>query len=321
MTLTRGPLPESHHHGAYCVVRDGRVLKSRGDVDVPVFARSAAKPIQAIAVVESGAPDRFGFTGEELAMVVGSHDGSPEHARNAASMLAKIGVGPELLRCGGHTPLSPRVHREYIREGRRWGRLEDNCSGKHSGMIGAMKAWGEDPARYAELTSRIQQENLANVALFGGIPKERIAAGRDGCAVPTFAVPLRALATAIGRFAVPEGLPDSKAAAARRLWDVVQEHPTMVAGPERFDTRIIRAGKGRLFSKEGAEAVQVIGVREEGLGIAIKIADGGQRAAQAVAAALLLDFGLVPLQDVQGEYPRAVLDREGAPVGSYEVML
>jgi L-asparaginase II len=321
VTLTRGPLPESHHRGAYCVVKDGRVLRSRGDVDVPVFYRSAAKPIQALAVVESGAPERFGFTEEELAMVVGSHDGSPRHAANAASMLRKIGVGPELLKCGGHTPLSPSVHAQYVREGFRWGRLEDNCSGKHSGMIAAAKAWGEDPARYFDRESRIQRENVANVALLAGVPAERIGVGVDGCGVPCFAVPVAGMARAAARLATPEGLPGPKAAAAARIWDAVMANPEMIAGPGRLDTRLIRAGAGRILSKEGAEAVHVLSVRGEGLGIALKIDDGASRASQAVMAALLLELGVVSAKDVLGVFPRAVVDREGSPVGEVRVAL
>lgn len=321
VTLTRGPLPESHHWGAYCVFRDGGVLRSRGDVDVPVFYRSAAKPIQALAVVESGAPDRFGFTDEELAMVVGSHDGSPRHAANAASMLGKVGVGADVLRCGGHTPISAAVHAQYVREGYRWGRLEDNCSGKHSGMIGAAKAWGEDPARYFEPGSRIQKENLANVSLLTGLPQAAIGVGVDGCGVPCFAVPVRGMARAAALLAAPEELPGPKAAAAVRVWDVVQRHPEMVAGPGRLDTRLIRAGQGRILSKEGAEAVHVLSVRGERTGIAVKVADGGARASQAVMAALLLDLGIVSRQDVLGVFPRAVLTREGSPAGEFQVTL
>lgn len=314
VTYTRGDLSESVHECAYCVVRDGRVDRSSGDVDRPVHYRSAAKPIQAIAVVESGAPDEFGFSEEELAMVVGSHDGSPHHAGRAAAMLEKIGVGPEILRCGGHISLSRDVYERYVRDGYAWGRLEDNCSGKHSGMIGAARVWGEDPAAYAELQSRIQQENLANVARLTGVARDEIGIGIDGCAVPSFAVPLRAMALAAARF----GTPDDHVDAIARIWTAVQNHPEMIAGEKRFDTRVIRAGAGKLLAKEGAEGVQIVAVRGERTGLAIKVWDGGKRALRALCAALLADLGLVPA-DV---FPAgAVLSREGDPVGEVRVTL
>jgi len=319
--LTRGSLVESEHYGAYCVVRDGRVVRSRGDIDSPVFYRSAAKPIQAVAVIESGAPERYGLTDEELAMVVGSHSGSRRNASNAISMLRKIGESPALLRCGGHRPLGREVYEGYVREGYGWGRIEDNCSGKHSGMIAATKAWGGDPRTYAERDSRVQRENLANVSLFTGVPTGEIGTGTDGCAVPSFAVPLRAMAASMARFIAPDDLPDAKAVAARRVVETVARNPEMVAGPGRFDTDLARAGQGRILAKEGAEGVQLLGIRDGRTGIAIKVSDGGRRAVQAIAASLLVDLGLLPADVVQEHLPRPVLSREGDPVGDLEVTL
>jgi len=321
VTLTRGNLDESHHYGAYCVVKDGQVLRSRGDIDTPFFMRSAAKPIQAIAVVESEAPDRFGYTDEELAMVVGSHSGSREHARNARSMLEKAGEAPALLRCGGHDPLSRAVQEEYIRQDFKPGRLEDNCSGKHAGMIGAAKAMGKDPASYASPDHPLQQRNLENVALLTGMDERAIGIGVDGCAVPTFAVPVRAMALAAEHFANPDDLPGGKAAAARRLMDVAQKHPEMIAGPGRFDTQLMRIGGGKILPKAGAEGVEIIGVAGERIGIAMKILDGGRRAVHAVVAALLVDLGIVNAPTVTGLYPQQVLSREGDVVGAYKVRL
>jgi len=319
--LTRGNQVESVHYGSYCVVKDGKILRGRGDQEFPVFYRSAAKPIQAIAVVESGAPERFGFTDQELAMVMGSHSGSRFHAATAATMLEKIGEDPSILRCGGHRPLARSVYEGYIREDFCWGRLEDNCSGKHSGMIGAAKAWGEDCSSYAEPTHRVQRENLANVALLTGVAERDIGVGTDGCAVPCFAVPLPAMARAAARFTTPDDLPESKAAAARRILDTATKHPEMVAGDTRFDTKMMRAGAGRVLSKEGAEGVQILGVRGENMGIAIKVADGAHRAQEAIAASLLLDLGILARDDIAEYLSRDVLNREGESVGQLEVTL
>jgi L-asparaginase II len=303
------------------VVRNGRVERSRGDLEFPVFYRSAAKPIQTLAVIESGAADRFAFTDEELAMVVGSHDGAPHNARLATSMLEKAGEGPELLRCGGHRSLNREVYEEYVRQGYRWGRLEDNCSGKHAGMIAAAKVWGEDPSRYVELDSRIQRENVANVSLLTGVDEKAIPIATDGCAAPSCAVPVDGMALAMARITTPDDLPEAKAAAADRIMRVVQKHPDMVAGPKRFDTRVVRAGKGRILAKMGAEGVEVLGVGGERLGIAVKIVDGGRRAVEAVVAALLIDLGILAREDLADYYERPVLSREGDPVGEIEVAL
>jgi len=328
VTLTRSGRGESHHHGTYCVVEGDRVLRSRGDIEVPVFMRSAAKPFQAVTVVRSGAPDRFGFSDEELAMVVGSHSGSPRHSGNARSMLAKAGADPVWLRCGGHRPLDRSVYEDYVRRGFVWDRLEDNCSGKHAGMIAAATVLGEDPESYAEPGHAVQRHNRDVLARFAGIDPGDIAVGVDGCAVPSFAVPVEAMARAMAAFVSPGAArardgdvsgPDAEA--ADRVHAVVNAHPEMIAGDGRFDTRVIRAGRGNLLSKEGAEGVLVAGAREQGLGFAVKIADGAARAAQALMAALLVEHGLVPAADVAGLYPRIVRTREGDPCGEYEVHL
>jgi len=321
VTLTRGRLAECLHYGAYCVVKEGRVLRSRGKIEIPTFFRSAAKPFQAMTVVESGAVERYGLTEEELALVCGSHDGSPLHARTAASILAKAGEKPDLLRCAGHPPIAREVYESYIRDGFRPGRLEDNCSGKHSGMIAAAKALGADPASYADPKHPVQKRNLAEIAYFCGLEERDIELGTDGCAAPNFAVPVRQMATAIARFLATGTLPAAKAAAAARIARAMMRHPEMVAGPKRFDTRLMRAGEGRILSKMGAEGVQIVGIADEGIGIAVKVADGAERAVQAVTAALLVDMGFLRKSDVAEYHERPVLARDGQTVGETRVTL
>jgi L-asparaginase II len=321
VTITRSGLPESEHHGAYCVVRGGRVARSKGNVDAPTYFRSASKPMQAIAVVRSGACERFGLTEEELAITVGSHDGSPRHAEVAASILAKAGESPDLLRCGGHAPLSREVAEQYLREGFRPTRLHDNCSGKHAGMIAAAKALGLDTRSYVDPEHPVQQANRRAVALYSGLDVSEVYVGVDGCAAPSFAVPLRAMALAAARCADPHDVPEAEAAASRRILEAVVKHPEMVAGPKRFDTRVIRAGRGRLLSKMGAEGVQIVGRAGEREGLAIKIADGGERALNAVAAALLVELGWLSADDLKEHLDRRVLTREGKVVGEFQVAL
>jgi L-asparaginase II len=311
VTLTRSGLEESHHHGAYCVFKDGRVARSRGDARVPVYLRSAAKPFQAIAVVESGALERFHINEEELALIAASHSSTSKHAQTAASILAKAGESPDLLRCGGHRPIDGKVAEDYIRRGVRPGRLEDNCSGKHAGMIAAAKALGENPATYADPTHAVQRRNLENLALFA---EAEIKVGVDGCAVPSFALGLEASARAIARFTSPDG--HTKEAAARRIAKAMLAHPEMVAGAGRFDTELMRAAKGRLLVKSGAEGVMLIGVMGARTGIAIKIDDGADRALHALAAALLADLKLPTVPQ-----PPELRTREGTPVGDVKVTL
>ncbi len=313
VSLTRGSLIESRHIGAYCVVENGRVLAARGDVDSPYFMRSAAKPFQALAVVQSGAVDKYQLTDQELALCVGSHNGSPEHAQTAHSIFKKCGESPDLLRCGGHRPLGRDVYEEYIRTDFAYGRLEDNCSGKHAGMVAAAKAWGEPPESYAEEDHRVQRHIRDAVAAYTDVPSEKIETALDGCAVPSFALGVRQMATGISRFVTRDHNKD-----ADRIFDAVQRHPDMVAGEGRFDTRLMRAGEGNLLAKMGAEGVQVVGAADRGLGIAVKILDGGARAVRGVVAGLLRQFDVL---DVDHLVEWAIRTRDGEPVGEMRVTL
>lgn len=321
VTYTRSGREESHHLGAYCVFRNGKAVRERGDTEVPVFYRSAAKPLQSLVVVESGAADRFGLTDPELALTVGSHAGSPLHARTAASILAKVGEGPEILRCGGHRSLDPRVHEDYIRRGYVPGRIEDNCSGKHAGMIAAAKALGADPKSYADRDHPVQRRNLAGVARFTGVAEDEIRIGVDGCAVPSFGVGVRAMARAAALFGTPEELPDATTEAVRRITRVVLAHPEMIAGDGLFDTQLIRAGKGKLLVKQGAEGVEIVSVVGERMGLAVKIGDGARRAVRALLTELLVELGLITRRDATELAPRVVRTREGDPIGEIQVRL
>src|SRR6478672_6594312 len=96
--VTRGTVVESRHAGAVAVVdADGRAVLSLGDVERPVFPRSAIKAIQALPLIESGAADRFGFGAEELALACASHGGEPAHVETAEKMLRAAGLDASAL--------------------------------------------------------------------------------------------------------------------------------------------------------------------------------------------------------------------------------
>ena len=102
---TRGNAVESVHCGALAVLdADGSVLASLGDIERPIFPRSAVKVLQALPLVASGAADRLGLTDDELALACASHNGEEIHAQTAARMLAKVGLDVSALECGAHWP-------------------------------------------------------------------------------------------------------------------------------------------------------------------------------------------------------------------------
>ncbi|MDA8253630.1 MAG: asparaginase [Rhodospirillales bacterium] len=279
--VSRGGRVESAHRGAF-VVADaaGGVVLQAGDIDAAVFPRSAVKALQALPLVESGAADRLGLSDAEIALACASHGGEPAHVATARSMLAKAGRDAACLECGAHWPSDARAARALAAAGEAPTALHNNCSGKHAGFICLACACGDDPAGYVGPDHPTMRRVTAALAEATGTRLDADNRGTDGCSIPTYAIPLRALAGAFARFGTAGG-------AAARLRAAVAANPFMVGGSDRFDTVLMTALGARAFSKGGAEGVHCAALPELGLGIAVKCDDGAGRAADLVCAALI----------------------------------
>ena len=297
----RGGIVESAHRGAVAVVdADGRVHSALGDIDRPIFPRSAVKLLQALPLVASGAADRLGLSDEELALACASHGGEPAHVAAAASMLAKAGVDASVLECGTHWPYQETAARELARRGESPSALHNNCSGKHAGFVclGCRLDPGGDLrgflAGYVRPEHPVMREVSAALQAATGWDLSRSARGTDGCSIPTHAIPLRHLALAFARVAGGRGLADEHARAAQRLRRAVARAPFMVGGSGRFDTRVMQHFGERVLCKVGAEGVHCAALPTLGLGVAIKMDDGNTSRACEVAMAATLERLLAP---------------------------
>ncbi|MGF9693031.1 asparaginase [Rhizobium sp. 0TCS1.26] len=286
--ITRGNRVESRHRGMAVVIDGaGKVLFSAGEVDAPVFPRSACKAMQALPLIESGAADAFGLSQKELALSCASHSGEEEHVNTAAGMLRKAGRDLTVLECGAHWSSDQQT---LIRQARTLDAptaLHNNCSGKHSGFICTCVQSGWDPAGYVGYDHRLQaqirdvMENLTGASL--GTDN----CGTDGCSIPTYAVPLRGLAHGFAKMLTGEGLAAGRAVASRRLIEACMAEPFYVAGTNRACTRLMQVAPGKIFAKTGAEGVFVAALPEQGVAIAVKCEDGTTRAAEAMIFALI----------------------------------
>lgn len=313
----RGGMVESAHRGAIAVVdADGALVASLGDIDRPVFPRSAVKVLQALPLVASGAAERLGLDDAELAIACASHNGEARHAETAAGMLAKAGLDVDALECGTHWPyLDSSVH-ELVLAGRRPDALNNNCSGKHAGFLCLACALhgGKEGLRayargYVEPEHPVMREVDAALQATTGVDLARASRGVDGCSIPTYAIPLRALALAFARVGSGLGLSDGHARAAKRLRRAVAAAPFMVGGTGRFDTRVMERLGERVFCKVGAEGVYCAALPDRGLGVAIKVDDGNTaRAAEVVMAAAIEAF--VALDDAEAAFLRTLSDVE-----------
>jgi L-asparaginase II len=284
----RGPIVESVHRGHLAaVVGSGETIAELGSSELITYFRSSSKAFQAMPVVASGAADRFGFTDKEVAIACGSHSGEPMHVETAKAMLDKIGLDERALKCGVHEPFSVEVTRELIRKGQEPSPLQNNCSGKHAAMLALAKHLGAPTESYDELSNPVQQEVARVVSQFSDVPIDDLKIGIDGCAVPVFGIPVRAMAHSYARLVSPDDRFDAKTRdACRRIVNAMIQFPEMIGGSkDRLDTELIKAGQGRLISKIGAEGVYTVGVLPcadwpQGLGLAIKIEDGDDRRAR-----------------------------------------
>lgn len=291
--LVQGGLVESVHRGVIAVVdRQGRVTGGVGDPSLSLFLRSAAKPFQALAVVESGAAEAFSLNSEELAVMCGSHAGKPEHVEVVERLLGRLGVTPEALSCG------PLTHM---------------CSGKHAGMIAIALHLGVSVEGYERPLHPVQQEiaRVIRVLLADrdhddavrdgktGLKEPSILEGTDGCGVPMIRTRVDDVAYLYALLA---------AGATRGLVQIREAmlaHPQLVAGEGRLDTVLMRAAGGDVVAKTGAEGIYALGLRAPlggggptggAVGIIVKVADGSARAVSPLVRACLQAFS-VPISD------------------------
>ncbi len=325
--VTRGELVESRHRGA-CVVVDagGHTVHAWGDTDRIIYPRSAIKPLQTLALIETGAAVAYQLSDAELALASASHSATPEHVDAVAGWLERIGLGPGDLECGGHEPMDANAARALARAGEAPGPLHNNCSGKHAGFLTTACHSGEPTKGYSKSGHPVQDRLFAILSEMGGADLTNAPQGIDGCGIPVIGMPLSALALALARMADPKDLSPGRADASGRVLAAMTANPRLVAGPKRFDTVAMEAGKGTFVVKAGAEGVYggilpgsgKDGGKDGGLGVALKIDDGAKRAAEVAMAAVLDHLGVLDEEAKKAMaafLPAPVLNANGAKTG------
>ena len=278
----RGSILESRHT-VHVAVMDGsaRLVASAGDPEYRTFWRSAAKPFQALPLVEDGVVERLGLTRQDLALACASHSSEPAQVQLVREFLQRAECSERDLMCGPHRPLSDAVAKDYDTRGVRLTAIYSNCSGKHTGMLALAKHHGWPTEFYARGDHPVQQRCLKAVSEFTDIPAPEIGVAVDGCGVSCFALPLRNMALAYTR--IPAA-----------VLEAMVLHPELIAGEGRPCTELMRAHPGRVVTKVGAEGVYSALLVREGLGVTLKVEDGNSLAASLAIAAVLAELGLKP---------------------------
>lgn len=324
--VTRGQLVESVHLGHVAVADTaGRLKYFAGNPDMVTFARSTAKPLQAIPLIASGAAEKFALNDREIAVACASHNGEAAHVAVVNGLLHKIGLDASWLKCGVHEPFHRPAALELMRSGQQPGALHNNCSGKHAAMLALAVHLGAPLDAYDHPDHPVQLHARKAVYGMAGLDPDKAIMASDGCGVPVFAMPLNALARAYARFGASAPAPaqtaDAAADACRRIIAALRREPYYLAGTDRFDSELIRATGGRIVGKMGAEGVYAAAVPERGLGIALKIADGSKRALYPAMVEVLCQLGVLRPEELEALRPfhrPPVLNRRGEPVGVLE---
>jgi L-asparaginase II len=292
VVVTRGDAVESEHrvHAAVVDACDSLIGTARNP-ELVTWWRSCAKPFQAMPLLESGGFDAFGWGDEELALTCASHGGEPEHIAIVESMLETLGLEEGDLACGPHEPLSARGAKIFRESGVRLKRVHNNCSGKHTGMLAFAKHKGWSIEGYEQLSHPVQRAMLNQVALWSGAPASHIGVAIDGCGVSVFGLSLERMARAYAQLGAGvqrgEEIPS-------RIAVAMGSNPFLVAGTDRIDSVIIEETDGRVLTKVGAEGVHSAVILDSGIGIALKVEDGSQRAQQPALIRILQDLDALP---------------------------
>ena len=301
----RGSVVESRHVVHVAVVDgDGRLVAGAGNPDLVTFWRSAAKPFQAMPLVEDGVVERFGLTRQDLALACASHSSEPGQVALVREFLQRIGCSERDLMCGPHRPLSDAVAKDYETRGVRLTAVYSNCSGKHTGMLALAKHHGWPTEFYARLEHPVQQRCLKTVSEYTDLPVKEIGVALDGCGVACFALPLRNMALAYTR------IPTS-------ILEPMVLHPELIAGEGRPCTEMMRAHPGRVVAKVGAEGVYSASLIRESLGVTLKVEDGHSAASALAIASVLAELGLKP--QPASLLKRPITNSRGETVGEMRV--
>lgn len=284
---------ENVHLGSVAVVdRHGSLLWAAGDPHAMTFTRSAIKPFQALPFLRADGPARYGLSVAEVALLCASHSGEAMHVAAVESILNKIGLDEHCLACGCHAPLYYDSVGRAAPADQLWRQVHHNCSGKHSGFLAWCRLHGAPIEAYVDRAHPLQQAVRSTMSELTGLPVSAMPVGLDGCSAPNYALPLSRLAHLYARLA--HGAADPQLGAPLGdLFEAMTTRPDLVSGQARCDLAYMQAGAGDWVSKVGADAVQTIGIRSAGLGIAIKLADGGTRSLQTATFAVLDQLGLL----------------------------
>ncbi len=317
--VSRNGTVESRHFGAavVCDVK-GNIVESWGDSEQLIFPRSALKPMLAIHLLESGASDRYSLSDAELSLACSSHQGEAIHQDLVASWLNRLDLKEEHLACGPVLPEDTESAHKLLASGQQGCRIHHNCSGKHTGFLTTALHLNLPLDNYHLLEHPLQQLSLDILSDLAGVDLKQYPMGIDGCGLPAPTMPLVQLGRATARFANPVDLSGTRAKAIYRLHEAISNEPLYVAGHGTVVSELNEVTKGAVLAKTGAEGIVTAALPAQGLGIALKISDGSERARSVALFAILEHLNILSdeaKQKLASHITPTIVNSRGISVG------
>jgi L-asparaginase II len=310
--FVHGEHVESRHRGAAIVVESsGKVLDSWGDTRAPCCVRSALKPLQVLALIETGAAEAFDLGDTELALACGSHNGEPFHVEAVRAWLDRLGLSEDDL------AMHPAAREDLVRSGRSATRAVNGCSGKHAGFLTIARHLGVSTGDCCTLEHAVQRSVFEIVADLADVAYRDLRFNVDFCNAPNVFAPLERFAQAFARM-VDAHAAETHGPAAARVLDAMAAHPDLLAGTERFCTDLSLATGGNVVGKSGAEGAYVSFLRARRCAVLVVIDDGAQRAAEVLTCNILRDMGVLDdaaVRKLDRYLVTPVLSSTGEPIG------
>ncbi|WP_286230037.1 asparaginase [Neobacillus mesonae] len=315
---------ENVHQGVICIVNENKeVIYQKGDINHPVFYRSAMKPIQAIPVFTTDIIDQYHLTDEEAALFMASQRGEKYQEEALIRVKEKLGIAENHLVCASSYPLNDAPKMDYILAKKPKRRLLHNCAGKHLGFLGYTKVKGLSEEGYERLDHPLQQEILHYLSELSEVPVDEIKSGTDGCGVPVHAVPLKNMAISYLKFVRPELIEDQAARdAVIHIGDIMNAHPNIIASHD-FICSVLLKDKN-IIAKGGAQGVYCLSLREEKISIALKVLSGTELLWPLLVAEILKKLNYQneeTIHDLLQLKPDTILNDDGIVIGETKIYL
>ncbi len=279
VNFVRGKRVESTHQVKALVTNvDGKILLSTNNDNEYFFPRSSIKIFQAIPFAMSNAIKNYKLNNKHIALACASHKGEKFHIKELKKWISKINIKTKNLQCGIHAPLDKNASEKIIYSRKKFNELHNNCAGKHLGMLTSCLINNQSITNYLDYNHAHQKyiRKIFNKFTESKLSKKNFSL--DGCSAPQYSFKIKSISKALNNLIKTYKNNYEYTDQVRTLVNSILENPEFIGGSVSFDTKVIKASKGKIFCKSGAEGVFLFVDFQKEISGVIKITDGNERA-------------------------------------------